>query len=123
MTEAAHDKFARNLIGLRRAVLEQQPAAACEMLRRGANDEPQRRERIDSGRERAARLVAQARREERRIIRRHVRGIAQDEFEAPPGEWLEPGAAKKLDLSLRSAIKKQESDSRISKGLASGNPL
>lgn len=30
---------------------------------------------------------------------------------------LQEDAAKKLDLSLRSAIKKQESDSRISRGL------
>src|SRR6202034_599178 len=96
-TQAREDKLAAHGVRLIRAVLEQQPAAGVQVRGRAAREHPQALERIRAGRERELRLVSQRGIGESRIIRGHVRRVADDEVEALPVQGLVPAAGAQLE--------------------------
>src|SRR6185312_3919726 len=92
VSEPADHKLARDVCRLRCAVLEQQPAAALEVPRCGADDLTQCAEPVGPARKRTARLERERRTGEHRISRGDVWRVAHDEIEAPSLERCEPAA-------------------------------
>jgi len=96
-TEARADKRVLHRRRLPGAVLEQQPPAPGEVLRRALHDDAQTPERILSGAESKARLVRQSGPGKDRIPGSHIGWIAEEEIETLAGERLEPAALAEVD--------------------------
>src|SRR5215469_5912883 len=97
ITEPREDKLAAHRRPLSGAVLEQQRAAALEVLRRSAGDLAQAAERVRTRCQGETRLLSERWIRERRIIGGDVWRIAHDEIEPHPGERREPASLEEFD--------------------------
>src|ERR1700733_11934905 len=112
ITEPGEDKLTADLGALGCAVLEQQPAPGEQVACCAAHQQPQALQCVAAGGERRARLVAQC--VQRRVVRRHVRWVAEQQIEDFRAERGVPvplaqrdADAERLRIALRDAERRR----------------